>query len=238
MNEVSILENEKNDIEMNSLKEIDKEVAINWDNLTLNGNLCVPKTATGLVIFSHGSGSSRRSPRNNFVAEILQGQGLATLLFDLLTEAEDQVYANRFNIDLLTLRLIEVTHWVKHRQGIETLPIGYFGASTGAASALRAAAYFGEEIQAVVSRGGRPDLALKDLHKVTAPTLLIVGGWDGQVIELNEMAFQQLQCERKLEIVPEASHLFEEPGKLALVAKHSATWFAGWLKPTKKAKDV
>jgi dienelactone hydrolase len=223
---------------MNSFKDINKEVAISGNNLNLKANLCVPKTATGLVIFSHGSGSSRRSPRNNYVAEVLQGHGLATLLFDLLTEAEDRNDANRFNIDLLTLRLIEVTHWAKQRQGIKNLPIGYFGASTGAAAALRAAAFFGEEVGAVVSRGGRPDLALKDLHKVTAPTLLIVGGWDDRVIELNEMAFQKLQCEHKLEIVPEASHLFEEPGKLAMVAELSATWFSGWLKPTKTIKDV
>jgi pimeloyl-ACP methyl ester carboxylesterase len=223
---------------MNSLKEIDKEVTISWDNLSLKGNLCVPKTAMGLVLFSHGSGSSRRSPRNNFVAEVLQANGMATLLFDLLTEAEDQNYANRFNIDLLTLRLIEVTHWVKQQQGIKSFPIGYFGASTGAASALRAAAYFGDDVGAVVSRGGRPDLALKDLHKVTAPTLLIVGGWDDQVIEPNEMAFQQLKCQRKLEIVPEATHLFEEPGKLAIVSQHSATWFSRWLKHSKTTKDV
>ncbi|MGB5275267.1 MAG: alpha/beta family hydrolase [Flavobacteriaceae bacterium] len=228
----------RTDIGMDSLKNINKEVTISWDNLSLKGNLCVPKTAMGLVLFSHGSGSSRRSPRNNFVAEVLQANGLATLLFDLLTEAEDQIYANRFNIDLLTLRLIEVTHWVKQQHEIKNLAIGYFGASTGAASALRAAAYFGEDVRAVVSRGGRPDLALKDLHKVSAPTLLIVGGRDDQVIELNEMALQKLQCERKLEIVSEASHLFEEPGKLALVAQQSATWFSRWLKPTKTTKDV
>ncbi len=223
---------------MNSSKEMYEQVAISWDNLTLNGNLFVPNRATGIVIFSHGSGSSRWSPRNNYVAEVLQEDGLATLLFDLLTEEEDRIYANRFNIDLLTLRLIEVTHWVRQRHGIKNLPIGYFGASTGAASALRAAAYFGEDIGAVVSRGGRPDLAMKELHTVTAPTLLIVGGWDDQVIELNEMAFQNLKCERKLEIVPEASHLFEEPGKLTAVAQHSAKWFTKWLKSPKTNNDV
>jgi pimeloyl-ACP methyl ester carboxylesterase len=232
------LKMERTDIVMNSWKEIDKEVAISWDNLTLNGNLCVPKAAQGLVIFSHGSGSSRLSPRNNYVAEVLQEEGMATLLFDLLTEAEDMIYANRFNIDLLTLRLIEVTHWVRLEQGLKHLPIGYFGASTGAASALRAAAYFGEDVGAVVSRGGRPDMAMKELHKVTAPTLLIVGGWDDQVIELNEMAFQQLQCVRKLEIVPEATHLFEEAGKLAIVAQHSAKWFSTWLKNPKTSNNV
>ena len=223
---------------MASSNQTAKQVAISWDNLTLNGNLGVPKTAAGLVIFSHGSGSSRLSPRNNFVAEVLQESGMATLLFDLLTEAEDQIYANRFNIDLLTLRLIEVTHWVGQQQGLKHLPIGYFGASTGAASALRAAAYFGKDVGAVVSRGGRPDMAMKELNKVTAPTLLIVGGWDEQVIELNEMAFQQLKCERKLEIVPEATHLFEEPGKLAIVAQHSANWFSKWLINLKTSNNV
>ncbi len=232
------MEIERTDIVMNSLKEFDKEVNISWNNLTLKGNLCVPKTAAGLVIFSHGSGSSRLSPRNNYVAEVLQGHGLATLLFDLLTEAEDRIYANRFNIDLLTLRLIEVTHWVRQQQGLKHLPIGYFGASTGAASALRAAAYFGMDVGAVVSRGGRPDMAMKELHMVTAPTLLIVGGWDDQVIELNEMAFRQLKCERKLEIVPEATHLFEEPGKLAIVAQHSAKWFSKWLINLKTSNNV
>jgi pimeloyl-ACP methyl ester carboxylesterase len=226
------------DVMMNSSERNDREVAICWDNLILKGNLFVPKEATGLVIFSHGSGSGRWSPRNNFVAEVLQDARQATLLFDLLTELEDGIYANRFNIDLLTLRLIEVTHWVKQQQGIKYLPIGYFGASTGAASALRAAAYFGEDIKAVVSRGGRPDMAMKELHKVTAPTLLIVGGWDDQVIELNEIAFQQLKCERKLEIVPEATHLFEEPGKLGIVAQHSAKWFSKWLKNLKTNNDV
>jgi pimeloyl-ACP methyl ester carboxylesterase len=213
-------------------------VNIRLDSLILKGNLSIPNNAIGLVIFSHGSGSSRLSPRNNYVAEILQKKGLATLLFDLLTEEEDSVYENRFNIDLLTKRLIDVTQWIKMQEETLDLPIGYFGASTGAASALRAAAFYGKNIKAVVSRGGRPDMALKDLHKVTAPTLLIVGGWDDVVIGLNEKAYESLSCERKLEIIPKATHLFEEPGKLKEVADLSASWFATHLLHKKIEKYV
>lgn len=211
-------------------------VNINLGGLVLKGNLTVPENAIGIVIFSHGSGSSRLSPRNNFVAEVLQEKGLATLLFDLLTENEDRIYENRFNIDLLTLRLIDVTQWVQQQHETKGLSIGYFGASTGAASALRAAAFYGKEIKAVVSRGGRPDMALKDLHRVTAPTLLIVGGWDDVVIELNKEAYQKLQCERNLKIVPNATHLFEEAGKLEEVARISANWFASHLPIEKNEK--
>lgn len=196
------------------------------DGIILQGDLAVPKNAMGMVIFSHGSGSSRLSPRNSYVAKVIQKKGLATLLFDLLTEDEDRIYANRFNIDLLTMRLIDVTQFIQQRKETENLPIGYFGASTGAASALRAAAHFENDIKALVSRGGRPDLALNDLYKVTTPTLLIVGGRDGVVIELNQQAYEKLQCKKKLEIVPEATHLFEEPGKLEEVARLSADWFA------------
>ena len=188
-------------------EEIRKTVSIRIESIVLKGNLIVPAKGTGLVIFSHGSGSSRLSPRNNYVAEVLQKKGLATLLFDLLTEDEDRIYENRFNIDLLTIRLINVTQWAQRQNEIHGLPIGYFGASTGAASALRAAAFFGEDIKAVVSRGGRDDV----------------------VIELNEMAYQKLQCERKLQIIPKATHLFEEPGKLEEVAGISANWFATYL---------
>jgi putative phosphoribosyl transferase len=191
-----------------------RTVSIQINGVILKGNLVVPQNPIGLVIFSHGSGSSRLSPRNNYVAEVLQKNHLATLLFDLLTEDEDKIYENRFNIDLLTLRLIDVTQWAQHTQEIQNLPIAYFGASTGAASALKAAAFFDADIKSIISRGGRPDLVLKDLDKVTAPTLLIVGGWDDIVIELNEKAYQKLQCEKKLEIIPNATHLFEEPGKL------------------------
>lgn len=215
-----------------------QSVEIKLDGLTLKGNLSVPENADGIVIFSHGSGSSRLSPRNNYVAEVLQQKGLATLLFDLLTEDEDRIYKNRFNIELLTMRLIGVTEWVQQQKETMRLPIGYFGASTGSASALRAAAFYGRDIRAVVSRGGRPDMALQDLHKVTAPTLLIVGGWDDVVIELNEKAYQKLQCARKLEIIPKATHLFGEPGKLREVADLSANWFATHLLHKKVENDV
>jgi dienelactone hydrolase len=208
---------------------LNSSVDIKLDGLVLKGILTIPEKATGMVIFSHGSGSSRLSPRNNYVAKVLNENGLATLLFDLLTEEEDMIYENRFNIDVITLRLIDVTQWVQSQKESKEMTIGYFGASTGAASALRAAAFFGEDIKAVVSRGGRPDLAMQELNKVTAATLLIVGGWDGQVIKLNEKAYQNLNCERKLEIVPEASHLFEEPGKLVQVALIASTWFKKWL---------
>ena len=191
--------------------------------------LHIPSNAEGLVLFAHGSGSSRLSPRNNYVASVLQRHGLATLLFDLLTENEDLVYETRFNIELLTNRLIAVTQWIKAQKDASALYLGYFGASTGAASALRAAAFYGDRIKAVVSRGGRADLAYTELHKVTAPTLLIVGGWDDVVIQLNKTAYDALECERKLEIVPEASHLFEEMGKLEQVADISAKWFKRWL---------
>jgi dienelactone hydrolase len=211
------------------IKENKKTVEIHLEDVILQGSLFIPEKATGIVIFSHGSGSSRLSPRNNFVAEVLQQKGLATLLSDLLTEKEDRIYENRFNIDLLTERLIAITKWVKENPETKGLNLGYFGASTGAASALVAAAYFGDEIKAVVSRGGRPDLGMQDIHKVKAPTLLIVGGYDNLVIQLNQKAYEKLQCERKLEIVPEASHLFEEPGKLDIVARLSADWFSKWL---------
>lgn len=204
-------------------------INIQLNGLVLKGNLTVPKNALGMVIFSHGSGSSRLSPRNNYVAEVLQEKGLATLLFDLLTEDEDRIYENRFNIDLLTSRLIVVTLWIRQQKETKDLLIGYFGASTGAASALRAAAYYGKDIKAVVSRGGRPDMALQDLDKVTAPTLLIVGGLDDVVIELNKKAYQRLQSVRKLEIIPMATHLFEEAGKLEEVAYLSANWFEKYL---------
>lgn len=220
------------------LKEIYNTVEIQLDDVSLLGNLAIPENATAIVIFSHGSGSSRLSPRNNYVARILQQKGLATLLFDLLTEKEDRVYETRFNIDLLTKRLIATTKWVKNHTETKGLHIGYFGASTGAASALCAAAFLGDEVSAVVSRGGRPDLALRDLQSVTAPTLLIVGGWDHVVIQLNQKAYEQLRCRRRLDVVPEASHLFEEPGKLEEVAKLSAKWFTKYLCPKTTDHDV
>ncbi len=219
------------------LEEKNKTIEIPIRQVVLKGNLFVPANASALVLFSHGSGSSRLSPRNNYVASVLQQEGLATLLFDLLTEEEDRQYKTRFNIDLLTERLIGVTDWIKMQKEIKGLQLAYFGASTGAASALSAAAYFGDEISAVVARGGRPDLAMSELHKVTAPTLLIVGGWDKVVIVLNQKAYGNLRCERKLEVIPEATHLFEEEGKLEDVAALSAKWFTEHLQP-KRAKNV
>ncbi|MGB5358723.1 MAG: dienelactone hydrolase family protein [Eudoraea sp.] len=219
------------------LEEEHKTIEIPIGQVVLRGNLFVPENANALVLFSHGSGSSRLSPRNNYVANVLQQEGLATLLFDLLTEEEDRLYKTRFNIDLLTQRLIAVTEWIKIQQQTKGLHLAYFGASTGAASALSAAAYFGDEIGAVVSRGGRPDLAMTELHMVTAPTLLIVGGWDKVVIILNQKAYSKLRCERKLEIIPGATHLFEESGKLEEVAALSAKWFTKHLK-SKRPNNV
>ena len=191
------------------------------------GLLGVPVSAIGLVIFAHGSGSSRLSKRNNYVAEVIREHGMATLLFDLLTEKEDQVYENRFDIPLLTERLIEVTHWVKTQLTLANLAIGYFGASTGAAAALKAAAALGDTVAAVVSRGGRPDLAgVDDLSAVVSPTLLIVGGYDDVVIELNQGAFAAMRCDKDLQIVPGATHLFEEPGTLEQAARLASDWFA------------
>ena len=201
------------------------EVDIPLGDLILPGLLYLPENARGLVLFSHGSGSSRFSTRNNYVAQVLRQEGLAALLFDLLTEPEDRIYENRFDIDLLTERLISVTRWAMKEPGLKGLPKGYFGASTGAASALRAAAFFGRRIASVVSRGGRPDLAGNALRHVQAPTLLLIGGLDEVVIELNQRATRQMQCTTRLEIIPGATHLFGEPGKLEAVATRSASWF-------------
>lgn len=204
-------------------------VRIKADPVVMEGELAIPKKAQGIVVFAHGSGSSRHSPRNKFVAKVLREEGFGTLLFDLLTEGEDVVYETRFNIDLLTDRLKIATLWLKEQLNVENLPIGYFGASTGAAAALWAAADFGPEISAVVSRGGRPDLAMEVLDKVKAPTLLIVGGHDEEVIELNKQALRQIKTEKKLEIVDGATHLFEEPGALEEVASLAAQWFKKYL---------
>lgn len=203
-------------------------VHISLKDVVLEGFLDIPTDPKGLVIFSHGSGSGRLSPRNNYVANILQQKGMATLLLDLLTESEDRIYENRFDIEKLTNRLIKTTQWTQEHQRTKGLPIAYFGASTGAASALRAAAFFGNNIKAVVSRGGRPDLAMDDLYKVKAPTLLIVGSLDNYVISLNQRAYENLKCKKKLEIIPDAGHLFEEPGKLNEVAKFSSAWLLKW----------
>ena len=205
------------------------DVSIAFEGLSLNGLLTVPEHAKGLVVFAHGSGSSRFSSRNRFVAEILNRAGIATLLFDLLTEEEEDIDQRtlefRFDIDLLTDRLIGVIDWVSRETATAALPLGLFGASTGAAAALGAAASRADKVAAVVSRGGRPDLALPHLAKVKAPTLLIVGGDDNVVIELNQQAAEQLQVEHRLEIIPGASHLFEEAGKMEQVAKLASDWF-------------
>jgi alpha-beta hydrolase superfamily lysophospholipase len=196
----------------------------------LDGELLLPPSATGVVLFAHGSGSSRFSPRNTYVAEVLQQRGIGTLLFDLLTRAEDQIYETRFDIALLTQRLLAATAWLQGNSGTKDLSLGYFGASTGAAAALQAAAKMGNRISAVVSRGGRPDLAgAVALRQVTAPVLLLVGGDDYGVIELNQQAEALMNCERKLVLVPGATHLFEEPGTLQQAAGSAADWFAKYL---------
>ena len=204
-------------------------VPIPLDDVELDGMLELPDGATGLVVFAHGSGSSRKSPRNNFVAEVIRDRGLGTLLFDLLTEEEDQYRENRFDIPLLTDRLVAVTEWVWSRGDTGNPNIGYFGSSTGAASALRAAAHFGDDTDAVVSRGGRVDLAEEALDEVRAPTLFIVGGADTQVLELNRTALDQLSCEKELHVVKGAGHLFEGEGELEEVATVAADWFAARL---------
>jgi dienelactone hydrolase len=204
---------------------VQKVVHILDGEVTLEGGLAIPEDAASLVLFAHGSGSSRHSPRNKWVAEVLHKEGLATLLLDLLSKEEDRDYETRFDIDLLTRRLKVATQWLSNQPDTESLVVGYFGASTGAAAALMAAASLGRKIGAVVSRGGRPDLAMASLSEVLAPTLLIVGGHDYQVIELNEAAYKQLRCEKHLAIVPGATHLFEEPGTLDEVARLASDWF-------------
>jgi|ERR1700736_119060 putative phosphoribosyl transferase len=210
------------------------EVRIPAGGATLNGNLTIVDQAKGLVIFAHGSGSSRLSPRNQFVARSLNKGGLATLLFDLLTPDEESVDMNtrehRFDIGLLADRLVNATKWAREQKSTRALRIGYFGASTGGGAALVAAAELADEIGAVVSRGGRPDLAGPALPKVKAPTLLIVGGEDHVVIEFNEQARAQMRCECKIDIVPGATHLFEEPGALERVAQLASDWFVTQLK--------
>jgi putative phosphoribosyl transferase len=196
------------------------------EDLRLAGDLRLPEAAAGLVIFAHGSGSSRLSSRNRQVAAALNEAGFATLLFDLLTAEEELDRANVFDIGLLAERLLAATGWARDEAEIGVLPVGYFGASTGAAAALRAAARLGAGVRAVVSRGGRPDLAAESLAEVLAPTLLIVGGADRQVLELNEAAAKLLRCEREVAVVPGATHLFEEPGALERVAELAGGWFA------------
>jgi pimeloyl-ACP methyl ester carboxylesterase len=206
-----------------------KSIEIPIESVILNGDLVFPKDPVGLVLFVHGSGSGRHSPRNRFVANILNQKRIVTLLFDLLTLEEEEFDsisgALRFNIPLLSERLILVTDWVLKNQELSNLKIGYFGASTGAAAALMAASKEDDKIGAIVSRGGRPDLAEGSLRKVRCPTLFIVGGYDDVVIDVNKEAMDKMTCIKKLIIIPGATHLFEEEGKLEDVSHHASDWF-------------
>jgi dienelactone hydrolase len=215
---------------MSTRTDVVRDVAIPVGAATLEGEMVLPPGARGLVLFAHGSGSSRHSPRNHLVARAIRETGCGTLLFDLLTAQEEAVDLRtrqlRFDIDLLAGRLAEATEWARRERDARHLPIGYFGASTGGAAALIAAAELADAVAAIVLRGGRPDLAGEALGQVRAPTLLIVGGRDETVVELNERAFAALRCDKQLKIVPGATHLFEEPGALERVAELSARWFS------------
>lgn len=220
---------------------IESEVTVEAGKVTLEGTLALPDKAAGIVLFAHGSGSSRHSPRNRYVAQVLQSKGVGTLLFDLLTSKEESIdqynAALRFDIPFLAKRLVGATEWILRRPDMKALKVGYFGASTGAAAALVAAAELPDTVAAVVSRGGRPDLAEDALGSVRAPTLLIVGGDDVPVIAMNQDALAKLRCpEKKLVIVPGATHLFEEPGTLEEVARLAAEWFAQHLTPAVQAR--
>lgn len=209
---------------------VQKSVTVIAEGMQLPGLLSLPQTPKGCILFAHGSGSSHHSPRNKMVAEFFFNAGFATLLFDLLTK-EEEVIDNltqelRFNIPFLAHRLLGASYWVEKESAANNLAQGFFGASTGAAAALNAAAEMGEKIKAVVSRGGRPDLAGQSIERVKAPTLLIVGGEDHGVIELNQQAFDRLNCIKKLEIIPKATHLFEQPGALEEVGKLASLWFS------------
>jgi dienelactone hydrolase len=212
------------------------DVQIPSGEATLEGELNVPVGATGIVLFAHGLGSSRHSPRNQFVARVIREAGAGTLLFDLLTREEEAIDLQtrhlRFDISLLAERLVDATNWIKRESDLWHLKVGYFGSSTGGGAALVAAAELDEEVGAVVSRGGRPDLAGSGaLQRVKSPTLLIVGGLDHPVIKMNEEAYAWLRCEKEMKIVPNASHLFEEPGTLEEVARLAARWFQEHLRP-------
>ena len=211
-------------------RAVDEDVHIPVGQVELEGRLTVPPGALGVVLFAHGSGSSRHSPRNRYVAAVLQQAGIGTLLFDLLTSAEEHDRRLVFDIDLLSERLMGATDWLRSQPAATGLSLGYFGASTGAAAALSAAAGMGEELAAVVSRGGRPDLAIPYLHDVRAATLLIVGGRDVVVLDLNREAQGHLRCENRLAVVPGATHLFEEPGTLDEAASLARDWFSAHLK--------
>jgi dienelactone hydrolase len=215
--------------------QLEQVIEIPSGNVRLEGELKVPQGATGIVLFAHGSGSSRHSPRNQYVARTIREAGVGTLLFDLLTKDEEAIDSYtaelRFDIEFLARRLVDATNWIISRPATRHLQIGYFGSSTGAAAALIGAVELSNIVAAVVSRGGRPDLAGDALPKVKAPTLLIVGGNDDVVIGLNEEAYAQLTCEKELKIVPGATHLFEEPGTLEQVARLASEWFKKKLQP-------
>jgi len=215
-------------------QQVENVVRIRVNKASIEGNLSMPAGAGGVVLFAHGSGSSRFSPRNRYVADVLNKAGLATLLIDLLTRAEEEIDMRtgqlRFDIELLTERLNGAAKWLKKNPRTMNQNLGIFGSSTGAAAALATAAKLSGDVAAVVSRGGRPDLAMEYLKDVKAPTLFIVGGRDAVVLDLNKTAMAQLAVEKRLEIVPGASHLFEEPGKLEVVARLSASWFLEHLK--------
>jgi putative phosphoribosyl transferase len=214
---------------LNNTRAEECPVKVKAGKVTLDGSLCIPPRVKGVVLFAHGSGSSRLSPRNKFVAHVLQNSDIGTLLFDLLTREEeivdDRTAKFRFDIKLLSKRLVEATDWLLDYLGAENAKIGYFGASTGAAAALIAAAERPQIVQTVVSRGGRPDLAAAALPKVKAATLLLVGGDDTEVIEMNKEALAKLKSEKSLVIIPGATHLFEEPGALEQVARLASDWF-------------
>lgn len=209
------------------------DITFQAEGAGLSGEIVIPAGADSLVLFSHGSGSSRFSPRNNMVAEILQDHGIGTFLFDLLTPEEDKIYSNRFNIEFLTDRLVQVTKYIISLKEFSGLHIGYSGASTGVASALKAAAVLPHVIKAVVSRGGRPDLALDVAARVKAPTLLIAGQLDFDVIRMNREAYNAMRCEKDLKIITGATHLFEEPGTLQQAAELATGWFLDHLVKTK-----
>jgi putative phosphoribosyl transferase len=207
---------------------VNEEIKVHGEGFVLPGELEIPQGSSSLVLFSHGSGSSRLSPRNQLVARNLRDNGIGTFLFDLLDPREDNIQA-RFDIPVLTERLLFVTGWILKQRYTKDMTIGYFGASTGAASALQAAAKMAQRIKAVVSRGGRPDLAMPVLAKVRAATLLLIGGLDTVVLALNRQAFERLNGPKELKVIPGAGHLFEEPGKLEEVSEQASNWFSKYL---------
>ncbi len=217
---------------------MNESLMIKVGDVFLEGELTMPENPSGLIIFSHGSGSSRFSPRNRLVSQFLNKNGFGTFLFDLLTQEEDQDYEQRFDIELLSRRLEEVTRYLIKLPALNNIPLGYFGASTGAASALIAASKLQNKIKAVVSRGGRPDMASGYLEDIEAPSLLIVGELDFDVLNLNKQALEEIAGKKSLKIVEGATHLFEEPGTLEQVAELSLDWFIQNLKPKTKSHSV